>query len=198
MLSTLHSICERANEQESDGLSPRYDYSDVPSGSCRWIGVSIERIAEFVYGESLVNQMVSMQAPEDEKLRRFEEMGVPVNISIDANDAVNGTMMMMKGSSVEVNVEYEKFLDWLRDASNHELYVRVKKYINTVNSILPRESVYEREMQSETLNYDMRTFVREALTTANTGLNGEQLEQYRLFLLKMLHIMCYDTVCDRL
>lgn len=160
--------------------------------------MSIERIAEFVYGESLVNQMVSMQAPEDEKLRRFEEMSVPVNISIDANDAVNGTMMMMKGSSVEVNVEYEKFLDWLRDASNHELYVRVKKYINTVNSILPRESVYEREMQSETLNYDMRTFVREALTTANTGLNGEQLEQYRLFLLKMLHIMCYDTVCDRL
>ena len=57
--------------------------------------MSIERIAEFVYGESLVNQMVSMQAPEDEKLRRFEEMSAPVNISIDANDAVNGMMMII-------------------------------------------------------------------------------------------------------
>ena len=95
-----------------------------------------------------------------------------------------------------MNVEYEKFLDWLRDASNHELYVRINKYVNSVNAILPRESTFERENQSESLNYDMRTFVREALTSANTGLEAEKLEQYRSFLLKLLHIMCYNTVSD--
>lgn len=61
--------------------------------------MSIERIAEYVYGESLVNQMVSMQAPEDEKLRRFEEMSVPANISIDANDSVNGMMVIINDES---------------------------------------------------------------------------------------------------
>ena len=137
-----------------------------------------------------------MQASEEEKLRRCEELLSPPNISIDANDAVNGMDAFSVSHAIEVNVEYEKFLDWLRDASNHELFVRINKYVNTVNAILPRESTFERENQSESLNYDMRTFVREALTSANTGLDAEKVEQYRSFLLKLLHIMCYNTVSD--
>ena len=48
---------------------------------------------------------------------------------------------------VEENVEYEDFLSWLKLASNHELYVRVKKFIQSINEISPKETSMEREVQ---------------------------------------------------
>ena len=44
-------------------------------------------------------------------------------------------------------MDYEEFLTWLKQAPNHEVYVRVKKFVSTINEIIPKESSYEREMQ---------------------------------------------------
>lgn len=50
-------------------------------------------------------------------------------------------------NSLEENVDYEEFLTWLKQANNHELYIRVKKFITSVNEIIPKETSSEREMQ---------------------------------------------------
>ena len=50
--------------------------------------------------------------------------------------------------TTEDNIFYEQFLQWLQDASNHELFVRVKQFVTKINDIVPKLLPQEREMQS--------------------------------------------------
>ncbi len=83
-------------------------------------------------------------------------------------------------------------MDWLKLASNHELYVRVKKFVSSVNSILPKDTPGEREIQSENLNLSMRSFVNEIFIGAD--IEDCKRELYQRFMFKFLNIMCYDKV----
>lgn len=87
-------------------------------------------------------------------------------------------------------------MDWLKHASNHELYVRIKKFVTSVNSILPKDTPGEREVQSENLNLSIRSFVKEVLLGAE--IEDSKRELYQRFMLKFLNIMCYDKVELRL
>ncbi|KAK8795269.1 hypothetical protein WA588_004117 [Blastocystis sp. NMH] len=136
---------------------------------------------EPLFGGDIIHQMEEMQHPEEEKLRICDAMDTPQGIGIDANDEVNVT-----------NVQYNEFLDWLKDTPNHELFIRVKKFVSSINAILPQTSPSERETQSETLNLSMRSFVQESL--ANIPLTEEQRALYPSFLLKLIHILCHDQM----
>ena len=60
-------------------------------------------------------------------------------------------------------MEYEEFLSWLKLASNHELYVRVKKFIQSIHEISPKETSMEREVQ-----YVMKKMSSNLLVDAKT------------------------------
>ncbi|KAK8794222.1 hypothetical protein WA171_003346 [Blastocystis sp. BT1] len=136
---------------------------------------------ESEYGSSVLQQLEIMQESEAEKLQKCKEWSIPQGVSIDANEQVN-----------VVNIEYDKFLDWLKLASNHELYVRVKKFVSSVNSILPKDTPGEREIQSENLNLSMRSFVNEIFIGAD--IEDCKRELYQRFMFKFLNIMCYDKI----
>lgn len=129
----------------------------------------------------IVKQMEWMQKTEQEKLLLCKEFAVPQSVSIDENEEVN-----------EDNIFYEQFLQWLQDASNHELFVRVKQFVTKINDIVPKLLPQEREMQTEMIAVDIKTFVNGALS--GMEMSEEQRRRYTRYLRKFIMIMCYSRV----
>lgn len=182
LVSSLHEVWDSDNGSVSS------------ISSCRFCWVS-PYLVDSEYGLSVIQQLQIMQETEKSKLQKCEEWSVPQGVSIDANEQVNGCFLVTEWILV-LNIEYDKFLDWLKHASNHELYVRIKKFVTSVNSILPKDTPGEREVQSENLNLSIRSFVKEVLLGAE--IEDSKRELYQRFMLKFLNIMCYDKVELRL
>ena len=91
--------------------------------------------------------------------------------------------------TAEDNIFYEQFLQWLQDASNHELFVRVKQFVTKINDIIPKLLPQERETQSvcfariHSQNRDDRTRyqnVRERSSLWNGAVGGAEKEIHAL------------------
>lgn len=103
---------------------------------------------------------------------------------------------------VEDNILYEKFLQWLLDVDNYELFIRIKKFVSSINSILPPSDPYNREEQyalnppirARTMKIarDIRVFVNEALS--GIDLSDDQKQLYPRYLRKLIMVMCYSKV----
>lgn len=103
---------------------------------------------------------------------------------------------------VEDNILYEKFLQWLLDVDNYELFIRIKKFVSSINSIVPPSDPYNREEQyalnppirARTMRIarDIRVFVNEALS--GIDLSDDQKQLYPRYLRKLIMVMCYNKV----
>lgn len=103
---------------------------------------------------------------------------------------------------VEDNILYEKFLQWLQDVDNYELFIRIKKFVSSINSIQPPSDPYNREeqyalnppMRARTMKIarDIRVFVNEALS--GIDLSDDQKQLYPRYLRKLIMVMCYNKV----
>lgn len=151
---------------------------------------------------SVLDQMSWMQKPEEEKLRLCQEFPLPKNVSIDENQEVNRLFFSLLVLLVEDNILYEKFLQWLLDVDNYELFIRIKKFVSSINSILPSSDPYYREeqyslnrrMRARTMKIaqDIRVFVNEALS--GIELSDDQKQLYPRYLRKLIMVMCYNQV----
>ena len=104
-------------------------------------------LSEMPICNSVIDQMNWMQKPEEEKLRLCQDFPVPKHVSIDENQEVNRLALFEWFFSVEDNILYEKFLQWLLDVDNYELFIRIKKFVSSVNSIVPSSAPNIREAQ---------------------------------------------------
>ncbi|KAK8813791.1 hypothetical protein WA556_000363 [Blastocystis sp. ATCC 50177/Nand II] len=117
-----------------------------------------------------------MERDESTKMESIDTIPDPQGVSIDANEQMN-----------QETIKYKEFLEWLKLAGNHELFVRIKKFVASVNEITPKATYSEREVQSEMLNLRINSFTKEALSP-------EEFDPYGKYLRKLIHVMCYQQM----
>lgn len=93
-------------------------------------------------------------------------------------------------------------MQWLLDVDNYELFIRIKKFVSSINNIVPSTDPYHREEQCEfelalmtrtmKIARDIRMFVNEALS--GIELSDLQRQLYPRYLRKLIMVMCYNQV----
>ena len=80
-----------------------------------------------------------MQLSEEQKINLIELREVPSNVIIDANQEVNREMLDVTLIE-EDHIDYGEFLQKLKDSANHELYVRIKKFVDSIQRLVPEKT----------------------------------------------------------